>query len=264
MLSIIEDWFFSDLGEPGEFQYKAIHLITVAVILAITITFGILCASKKISEKTKRNMLIGTCAFHLIFEVTWRILYITIRHDSWLSTYPMYPCNLSGILIPIIALCDFKPGKKLFYLFGFATGVLTFVMPEGIFTRSVLTFPILKSILQHTGLILIPVMEYASGKYKENIKNFNWLFVGLVIHVINAEVIDPLLGFNGDFMFFRSNLPFVIPGVPQWFTMSFFGILVLVFLELVSDVNVTKEVFIDLKNKLFYKKKSKNIPVNQE
>ena len=253
MLSFIADWFNSELGQPGEYQYKAIHLITCAVIIVLAVVLGYFSASKKVSDRTKRNMLIGTCVFHLVFEVTWRILYVTIRHDSWLSTYPMYPCNLSGILIPIIALLDFEPGKKLFYCFGFATGVLTFVMPEGIFTRSVLTFPILKSILQHTGLILIPLMENMSGKYKENIKNFHWLFAGLVIHVINAEIIDPLLGFEGDYMFFRSGLPFVIPGVPKWFTISAFGILALVILELLADLDTTKEVFRELKAKLVKK-----------
>ena len=250
MLTFISDWFNSNLGQPGDFQYKSIHLITCAVVIILAVVLGYFSASKKVSEKTKRNMLVGTCIFHLVFELTWRILYVTIRHDSWLSTYPMYPCNLAGILIPIIALFDFEPGKKLFYVFGFATGVLTFVMPEGIFTRSVLTFPILKSILQHTGLILIPLMENCSGKYKENIKNFHWMFAGLVIHVINAEIIDPLLGFNGDFMFFRSGLPFVIPGVPSWFTISVFGILALVILELVSDIDTTKEIFRELKVKI--------------
>lgn len=142
----------------------------------------------------------------------------------------------------------------MFYLFGFIGGVLTFVMPDGIFSTSVFVFPILKSVLQHTGLLFIPVFEYASKKYIPNIKDFFWTFLGTAIHFVNAEIIDlKVLGLTGDYMFYRSGLPFVIPGVSQYITLTVFGIIVVVAILLVSDVKVTKEVF-SKKNK---KSKSK-------
>ena len=64
------------------------------------------------------------------------------------------------------------------------------------------------------------------------------------MHFINCEVIDlHVLGLTGDYMFYRSGLPFVIPGVSQYITLTVFGIIVIVALLLVSDVKVTKEVF---------------------
>ena len=68
--------------------------------------------------------------------------------------------------------------------------------------------------------------------------------LGTIIHFVNAEIIDiKVLGLDGDYMFYRSGLPFVIPGVSQYITLTVFGIIVIVALLLVSDVKVTKEVF---------------------
>lgn len=62
-----------------------------------------------------------------------------------------------------------------------------------------------------------------------------WVFVGLLIHLVNCEGITRLLGFDGDYMFFRSGMPFVIPGVPQYITLSVFALFVLVTLSVLSD-----------------------------
>lgn len=148
----------------------------------------------------------------------------------------MYPCNLGGILLPIIALVNWQTGKKMFYLFGFVGGVLTFAIADGIFSSDVLVFPIVKSILQHTGLLLIPMLEYVSGTYRPSLKHLGWVILGCLIHLINCEVIDRLLGFTGDYMFFRSGMPFVIPGVPQWITLSIFALLVLSLLSFLCDI----------------------------
>lgn len=96
-------------------------------------------------------------------------------------------------------------------------------------------FPILKSILQHTGILLIPLFEFGSGSYRPSVKHMGWVFVGLLIHLVNCEGITRLLGFDGDYMFFRSGMPFVIPGVPQYITLSVFALFVLVTLSVLSD-----------------------------
>ena len=57
-----------------------------------------------------------------------------------------------------------------------------------------------------------------------------------MLHVVNCEGIDRLLGFTEDYMFFRSGLPFVIPGVPQFLTLSVFALLVLGLLCALSDL----------------------------
>ena len=190
---------------------------------------------KRVEAKHKQRLLVTIAIFQLMFEALWRIIYITIKGDTLLGWWPAYPCNVGGILLPIIALCNWEKGKKMFYLFGFVGGVLTFALPEGIFCRDVMSFPILKSVLQHTGLLLIPMLEYSMGKFRPTLLHMLWVILGMLIHLANCEGIDRLLGLTGDYMFLRSGLPFVIPGVPQFITLSVFALLVLVALCFVSD-----------------------------
>ncbi len=228
----VERWLIGDLGTSGEYQYQAIHLICTAVVLlcvAAVAVYG------RMGKTPKRKLLEGICWAQLGFEVLWRILYLFVKKESPVELWPMYPCNLGGILIPVIALCNWKTGKKMFYLFGFIGGILTFALPEGIFVSDVLTFPILKSILQHTGLLLIPVLEYADGTFRSSLRHFGWTVLGCLVHVVNCEGIDRLLGLTEDYMYFRSGLPFVIPGVPQFMTLSVFGLLVMALLSFLSS-----------------------------
>lgn len=248
---MIKNWFNGNMGTPGAYEYQTMHLVVIVVVLVGVSICAILGANKKISDVTKRKILIGIAGFQLAFEVFWRIIYITVNKSPWIDLYPMYPCNLNGILVPIAALLDNKIMKKMFYLFGFIGGILTFAMPDGIFCNTVFVFPILKSVLQHTGLLFIPVFEYASKKYVPNIKDFGWTFLGTLLHFINCEVIDiHVLGLTGDYMFYRSGLPFIIPGVSQYITLTAFGIIVIVLILMISDVKVTKEVFQKIGKKL--------------
>ncbi len=229
-------WLIGDMGIAGEYQYQSIHwvsMIAVALVLVITVALGFFFRK---SEKACRALLVGISVFQLAFEILWRLIYVFVKKDSILCWWPIYPCNLGGILIPLFALLRCRRGKQMFYLFGFVGGILTFALPEGIFCRDVLVFPILKSILQHTGLLLIPALELVTGSFRPSLKDMGWVVGGCTIHLINCELIDRLLGFTGDYMFFRSGMPFVIPGVPQWITLSIFALMVLSLLSLLCDL----------------------------
>jgi hypothetical protein len=232
----VKDWLIGNMGIYGEYQYQAIHLISTAVVLLFLLAALYLGGSKRIGREAKERTLRIICWFQLAFEIFWRVIYVTVKGDDFLCWWPLYPCNLGGILIPIIGLTDWRRGKALFYLFGFIGGVLTFALPEGIFVRDVLVFPILKSILQHTGLLLIPGLEFAMGKWRPQLRKLGWTVIGCMIHVVNCEGITRLLGFTGDYMFFRSGLPFVIPGIPQYITLSVFALLVLALISWICDL----------------------------
>lgn len=237
MLYSFKDWLIGNMGTPGEYQFTQIYwfsLLGVAIALVIVILLG---ASKRINIQKKEIVLKSIAIFQLGFEILWRFIYLFVKKDSILCWWPLYPCNLGGIIIPIIALINNKTGKKMFYLFGAVGACLTFAVPEGIFSSDVFVFPILKSILQHTGLILIPVFEYVSGKFKPSLRSFGFVILGCLVHLINCEGIDRLLGFEGDYMFFRSGMPFVIPGVPQFITLSVFAIIVLALLSFLCNIH---------------------------
>ena len=234
-ITAITDWLTGNMGTAGEYQYQAIHGYTAGIVFAVLLAVCCLARTKRLNKRQKRGILVAICVFQLSFEMLWRLVYLLVKKDSMLCWWPVYPCNLGGILVPVISLKGWKPGKRLFYLFGFVGGVLTFALPEGIFCSDVMTFPILKSVLQHTGLLLIPCFEHASGTYRTSLRDYGWVVAGGFVHIFNCEIIDRLLGFTGDYMFFRSGMPFVIPGVPQFLTLSVFAALVLAALCYLSD-----------------------------
>lgn len=232
----LNNWLIGNMGTPGEYMYQDIHihtLIVVGIVFAAILIPGYLLRK---SKRASRTLLVVVCSFQLAFEIGWRLVYLFVKKAPVVELWPMYPCNLNGILIPIIALLRLKRWKKLFYLFGFVGGILTFALPEGIFCTDVMVFPVLKSVLQHTGLILIPALEYTADTYRPSLRDMGWITLGCTVHLVNCEVIDRLLGFTGDYMFFRSGLPFVIPGVPQFITLSVFALLVLALLAFLSDI----------------------------
>lgn len=230
------DWLIGNAGTRGEYMYTSMHWWTLVCvgIAAILVLLPVFLRPK--DRVLHRRILVGVSVFQLMFECLWRLVYLLVKGNSILCWWPMYPCNLGGILIPLAALLRAQRVKKLFYLFGFVGGILTFALPEGIFCTDVYVFPILKSVLQHTGLLLIPSLEYAGNSYRPTLKDMGWVILGCLIHLVNCEGIDRLLGFTGDYMFFRSGLPFVIPGVPQFITLSVFAVLVLTLLSFLSDI----------------------------
>lgn len=235
-MQALYNWLIGNMGTAGEYQYQPIHIYsTLAVVITMAAVLALGCKTRK-NAHAHRTLLKAVCIFQLAFELLWRLIYLFVKGDSILCWWPIYPCNLGGILIPIFALTNCRTGKKIFYLFGFVGGVLTFAIPEGIFSSDVLVFPILKSILQHTGLLMIPLLEYIGNTYRPAPKDMGWVIGGLLIHLLNCEGIARLLGFTGDYMFFRSGLPFVIPGVPQFITLSVFALMVLVLLSFLCDL----------------------------
>ncbi len=233
---MLKNWLIGNMGTPGEYQYTQIHWYTLAAVATVLVIALVLSYVNRSNPKRSRTLLVGVAVFHIAFEILWRLIYLFVKQDSILCWWPMYPCNLGGLLVPIAALFKLGKLKKMFYLFGFVGGVLTFALPEGIFSSDVMVFPIVKSILQHTGLLMIPLMEYITGTYCSTLKDMGWVVGGCLIHLVNCEGIDRLLGFDGDYMFFRSGMPFVIPGVPQFITLSVFALAVFALLSILSDI----------------------------
>ena len=229
-------WIIGDMGTPGEYAYQAIHLYTLVAVFGALVLAGWLGKTSRLKERHKEWILLGLALFHLCFEVVWRLLFVLVKGEPISCWWPAYPCNLGGILVPLAALLKSRKMKRLFYMFGFLASIMSFLLPDGIYVREVLTFPILKSILQHTGLLLIPMFELTSGTWHPNYRDFPWVLGGSCVHILNCEVIDRFFGFTGDYLFLRGTLPFVIPGVPQWITVSVLALLILGLACILCDV----------------------------
>ena len=127
------DWLSGNLGNEGEFMYKEIHIVSTIIVVTILIILSIIASLKKISDKNKRIIINVVAIFQLSFEVLWRAIYLFVFDTELVNLWPMYPCNLGGVIIPIVALINNRTMKDMFYVFGFVGACLTFAMPEGIF-----------------------------------------------------------------------------------------------------------------------------------
>lgn len=224
-----EDWLTGDKVTNIGVEYSIIYWITSIVVLTILILLIIFSFLKSVPNKIKQNLLVGIAIFQLIFEIVWRIIFVIFKGSTFVDIWPAYPCNLGGILVPIICIINSKKGKDLFYLFAFVGACLSFALPGEMYSYDYMTFPILKSALQHTGILFIPAMEYAMGKYRPTIKDYPLLFVGCLIHLLNTEGVDEWLGLDpatNDYMYLRQNYPFEIPGIPSPFVTSIFALIV--------------------------------------
>ncbi len=248
--SFFRDWLIGNMGTSGEYQFQKIYWITLFIVLLFLILVCILGSLNSINSKQKKIILYTISIFQLSFEILWRFVFFFVKKSNLTELWPMYPCNFGGIVIPIIALCNNQLGKRMFYLFGFIGACLTFAVPEGIFCSDIMVFPILKSVLQHTGLLLIPAFEYTSKSFRPSVKDYPLIIIGCLIHVFNCEVIDRLLGLNGDYMFFRSGLPFVIDGIPQFITLSVFGLIVLYISSFLLDIKSSLRYYKEHKRKI--------------
>lgn len=230
-----------DGGIPGDFTYGTVHILSIVFVALLCILLSVF-GTKKMGEQGKRKIIVALAFLGLAFELFWRILFL-VQGKGAIELYPFYPCNLAGILVPIIALTNNKTLKEMFYLFAFIGGIVTFAIPDGIFTNQYLTFPILKSILQHCAIIVIPVFEYCSKTYTPKFKNF-WLTVcGMLVHLFNSEVMPKVFGQTGtDYIFLRSGLPFIIPGVPGWLTLTIFAIFVVIIFYAILDCKGLKHL----------------------
>ncbi|MDR1629759.1 MAG: YwaF family protein [Oscillospiraceae bacterium] len=231
-----------DGGVPGDFSYGTVHILAVVFLVLLSAALSVFGA-KKMSETGRRKTVVTLAVLALGFEVFWRIVFLA-RGKEAIELYPFYPCNLAGLLVPVIALSNNKILKEMFYLFAFIGGVVTFAIPDGIFTNQYLTFPILKSILQHCAIIILPVFEYCNKTYTPKFKNF-WLAIcGMLVHLFNSEIMPKLFGQTGtDYIFLRSGLPFVIPGVPGWLTLTVFAIIIVIISYAVLDFKGFKALF---------------------
>ena len=146
-METIYRWLIGDMGVQGEYAYGTMHLVCTAIVALLTAAVALWAIKNQHKTEAVRKLLVIICVTQAIFEVVWRLIFFFVMKAPASELWPYYPCNLGGVLIPIIGLLNWKRGKQIFYLFGFVGGILTFAIPNGIFSASIFVFPILKSVM---------------------------------------------------------------------------------------------------------------------
>ncbi len=235
------DFWTGSGGVPGDFSYGTIHMVSAAALILVTAVMCVIGTQMK--KSSQRKVIVAAAVFSIVFEIFWRLVFWK-NEVKLIDLWPFYPCNLAGILVPLIALSKSRILKDLFYVFAFVGGVITFVYPQGIFTNQYLCFGILKSILQHTAIIFIPVFEYVTGHYRPQFKKLYVAIIGIFIHLFNSEYLPKLMGLKDtDYIFLHSGLPFVIKGVPQILILGPIAFLVMAALYALLDIKGAARFF---------------------
>lgn len=131
-----------------------------------------------------------------------------------------------------------KRGYEYVMISGFIGGVVTFLIPDGIFTDKFLTFSILDSILSHFILVVVTPIFIVKKYWKPELIRSYQVVLGMFGVIFNVEVIQRLfLGKDyWDYLFFQSDIPFTIKNHPELQFLVISGLFLLV-LVIIYGIN---------------------------
>ena len=219
--------------ETGDFSYGVTHMLAIAFVIISIIVFSVLLKGK---DEKYINSKMKIIAFITLTIYLFRKLYDVKSVGNIVEAYwPFYLCNINTIVLALYIIFSWKKGKDFFIVTGLIGGIFTFLIPDGIFTDKYLTLGILDSIMSHYLIVVVPFVLLITKAHILKFKNIWIVYAGLILTIINSEFIQKIL-FNKekDYLFFDSDIPFTINGVPQFIIISLLAI-VLVFLVYYID-----------------------------
>lgn len=167
-------------------QWKALHIITLVICIALIIGVTLLLKNK--DDKIKRRALLIISSILLFFEIARRIVNIInpITFTKYNLLWVLLPRPGCAISVWLVMLSPFI-NKKWFYNFtsivSILCGVFFFAYPGAGFLHKYIQFEDLYSIVSHSlffvGAFLIVTLKLAKFNYRD-IKYELVSFVGLV------------------------------------------------------------------------------------
>lgn len=226
--------FFLKGFVSGDYTYKTTHIIVLVLLILSCIILPIVFKNKR-EKAVKFNRIIGIIMISIY--IIRRICVIISSKNIW-DFYPFYLCNISTIVCFIVSLRGkYSKFADFCLINGIIGGILTFAMPQGIFTDKYLTVHILDSVISHVGIILIPLVAWSAGLHRIHIKNIWINMIGLALVVFNVEVIQRVFFHRHiDYLFLGESCPIKIPGIPSFLVMGVLYSLTLVIIYLIPTL----------------------------
>lgn len=97
-----------------------------------------------------------------------------------------------GVLLPIVALFNLEKLKTPVYVISMMGGFASIAFGE-YFTSSFVTFYSIEGIISHSLLILIPIIEIASGNFSLVFRQSWTVLVGMILLIIRATFANEVL-----------------------------------------------------------------------
>lgn len=238
MLEFIQKFLYKGF-ETGDYTNGTLHKLAIAFLITSVILFSYLLRHKDSQYIHNKMKIIAYIS--LIIYLFRRGLNAYFSGNIFEAYWPFYLCNINTIFLSIYIIFDLNKGKAFFIVTGLIGGLFTFIMPDGIFVDRYLTLGILDSIMSHYAIVVIPLVLLITKAYTLEVKHSWQVFLGLIMVVFNAEVLQRLLFHkNFDYLFFDSNLPFTINGVPQFFIISFLAIILVYLIYFLDYLYLSK------------------------
>ncbi len=128
-----------------------------------------------------RITIVCMAAVLLFLRLTFQILKVTYGDEEpFARVIPFHQCAVMGFILPLVVFFNIKPLKMPVYTISFMGAIATIAFGE-YFTSAFMPFYSLEGIISHTLLLLIPLIDIASGEFSFDIKKSWSVFVGMLI-----------------------------------------------------------------------------------
>lgn len=208
--------FFSETYSDGKGQgpFGSQHFTWIFVSIALTVG---LYQYFKHHPKNARIFIVIVCASDLVFRVINQT-YLGLSGDSTVPAMalPWHLCTVMSFVLPIVVIFNIKRLKPAVYSVCLV-GAIVSIFFGRYFGNSVVTFFDLEGMWSHNIMLMIPLIEIASGEFKLEIKNWWHTYVLAGLCTIWAGLGDWIFfaKYDTNYSLFKHNeLGFSIPGVP--------------------------------------------------
>lgn len=153
-------------------------------------------------------------AITLFTYVTRRIISFSFSNDysfkNGMRTFWLfYLCNINTVVLSLMLIFKAKKAYEYVLISGFIGGVLTFLVPNGVFTYKYLSFSIFDSVLSHYILVVVPPIFIVNKIWRPDYKKSYQVILGMLLVVLNAEGLQRLIFGSDyyDYIFINSGMP---------------------------------------------------------
>ena len=254
MLEFLQNFFWNGFTS-GNYEYKTIHILAILFTISLAVILPIYFKNK--SEKSLWRFLQSLAALTLITYISRRVISFTLggnhSFDNFIRTFWLfYLCNINTVILSVMILVKAKKGYEYVMITGFIGGVVTFLIPDGIYIDKYLTFSIFDSVLSHFILVVVPPIFIVKKIWRPNYKKSWQVILGMLVVVFNVEVVQRLFFGNNyiDYLFFHSDMPFVIKKHPelQFLVISSLFLIVLGIIYGINQLIITMSYKYKIKN----------------
>lgn len=245
-ITIIEKFFGYFQNADGSFSQYSDNLVSTPIadwrqllwIVFAPVIGYLLYRHYRSKKDAAQKAVIVLSVILILSRVFVHVADVYFGREPFLNLFPFHLCSISAILVPVVALFNIRRIKLAVYTIGIMGGIVTILLGETFVSRFT-TFYVLLTILSHTLIIYIPLIDHAAGSYRFEVKNSWPLFPYLLLAMGWATLGNKIFfkGLNTNYMFLEKS------GFPGSFGGKYFFLYyVLVFLFLYSVIFIPAEL----------------------